>query len=74
MLQRAKDLGVVLGGVGGLNQEPLVVMVVVVVGELLMRIPTMAGEGEEGVEGVEGVEGGEVDLALGNPRSPLEDF
>ena len=42
MVQRAKELVVVLIGVGGPNQEPLVVgvqplvVVVVVVGELLM--------------------------------------
>lgn len=72
MVQRAKELVVVLIGVEGLNQEPLIVGIqplVVVVGELLMQIPTegmMAGE--------EGVVGGEVDLVLVGPRLPLEDF
>jgi hypothetical protein len=64
VVQRAKDMVVVLVGVGGLDQEPLVVGIpplVVVVGELLMQIPT------------EGMMAG-VDLVLVGPRPPLEDF
>lgn len=72
VVQRARDLVVVLVGVGGLNQGPLVVEIpplMVVVGELLKQIPT-----ERMMAGEEGVVGGEVDLVLVGPRPPLEDF
>jgi hypothetical protein len=70
-VQRAKD-PVVLVRARGLNQEPLVVgipLLLVVVGELLMQIPTKGM-----IAGEEGMVGGEVNLVLVGPRPLLEDF
>lgn len=61
-----------LVGVGGLNQEPLVVgilLLVVVVRELLMQILTKQIIARE-----EGVVGREVDLVLVGLQPLLEDF
>ena len=67
---QGKYLAVVLVGVGGLHQEPLVVGIPpLVVGELLMQILT-----EGMMARKEGVVGGEVDLVLVGLRPPLEDF